>query len=368
MPHLIYREHKIKFATIRKEEISDLPAEMRAAAQLIADWNAGQGIFEIQTSGSTGKPKTIVLNRDKIIYSAKQTAAAFGLEAGDTLFCCLGLQYIAGFMMVMRAVVLDCNLIIAEPSSHPLLKMPTDIRIDFASFIPLQMETMLQDEEAVVLLNKMKAILVGGGPVSEKLEAKIQRLSVPVYHTYAMTETYTHVATRVLNTINKELSYKPLNGVTVSQDERGCLVIHSFLTDYQPLATNDLAEIHADGSFTLQGRFDNVIISGGIKIQLEKIEAECQAVFDASGINPCFFAAGIPDEKLGKMLVLVIEGDQWDAEVIHKFNTQLSQKLGRFELPKKYLFVEKILTTTTGKLDRIRTLKEMIENGNDRQM
>jgi len=352
MPYLINKARRIEFKDIDLSALNSYPNEFQPAAALISQWKSGQNVFELQTSGSTGVPKTIQLQRDKIIFSAKQTRQAFGLQPGDTLFCCLGLHYIAGFMMVMRALVLDCNLVVEEPVSNPLSGLNEDIKIDFASFIPLQMEAMLSDLKALKIMNGMKAILLGGGPVSANLEEKLQALKVPVYHTYSMTETYTHVAIKLINTPNKSQTFKPLPGVKLSIDTRGCLVINSYLTDNEDLVTNDLVYIHENGSFTWLGRNDNVIISGGIKIQLEKIENACAQVFMDLKLNRAFFAAGIPDEKLGQKLVLVVEGEGLSEEMINAINDQLSRALGKYELPKEVLFIKKFVLTRTGKLDR----------------
>jgi O-succinylbenzoic acid--CoA ligase len=346
MPFLIFKEYKTDFKDITKDMGQGLPESLRPAAELIAQWKSGRKTFELKTSGSTGKPKTIKLQRDKIIYSAKLTAETFNLSAGDTLLCCLGLHYIAGFMMVMRAVVNNCDLIIEEPASNPLKDIDKDQELDFASFIPLQMETMLDDNRAVDIMNGMKAILLGGSPVSETLEEKLQVIKAPIYHTYSMTETYTHVATT-------------LSGVKISTDTRGCLVINSYLTDNENLVTNDLAEIHKDGSFTWIGRYDNVINSGGIKIQLEKIEQVCGEVFKYLEIPSHFFAYGLPDEKLGEKLVLVVEGEAWGVSMTNEVNDQLSALLGKYETPKEILFVKEILKTRTGKVDRMNSIKHI---------
>ena len=357
MPKLTSQDgFSIAFSSLNTNAIDGLRAELQPAAALIYDWLDGKAYFEIQTSGSTGKPKTIILEQDKIEYSALQTANAFGLMPRDRLLCCLGLHYIAGFMMVMRAIVNDCDLVAAPQVSNPLADISDQIKIDFAAFVPIQMETMLNDPHAVKIMNKMKAILVGGAAISESLEKRLQELEVPVFHTYSMTETYTHVAIRRINGELKAHSYTPMPGVDISLDERGCLVITSFLTNNKPLITNDLAEIQGDGSFILLGRADNVINSGGIKIQLEKIEKICAEVFASLGLKPLFFATGIPDEKLGEKLVLVIEDDRWAKEMINTINNQLSMKLGKYEVPKEMFFVGKIAFTKTGKIDRNGTL------------
>ncbi len=357
MPKLINQDgFSTAFSLLNAKTMNTLPVELQPAAALIIDWLEGTPFFEIQTSGSTGKPKRITLEQDKIEYSALQTANSFGLMPGDTLLCCLGLHYIAGFMMVMRAIVNDCNLVMAPQISNPLADISDHVKIDFAAFVPIQMETMLNDSHAVKMMNKMKAILVGGAALSASLEEKLQVLDVPVFHTYSMTETYTHVATRRINGDLKSASYTPMPRVAISLDPRGCLIISSYLTNNKPLITNDLAEIQSDGAFILIGRADNIINSGGVKIQLEKIEAICGQVFSSLDLNPLFFAVGIPDEKLGEKLVLIIEGDRWKKEMINYFNDQLSMLLDKYEVPKKIMFLDKILLTRTGKIDRKGTL------------
>jgi o-succinylbenzoate---CoA ligase len=356
MSFLISAPNKINFKQISESAIASLPSEMQGAAKLVAGWQSGKKTFELKTSGSTGIPKTIQLYRDKIEYSAHQTAQAFGINPGDTLLCCLGLNYVAGFMMVMRALVIGCNLVIEESVSNPLAAIPEYQNIDFASFVPLQIEAILNDERTLRKLKKLKTILLGGAPVNESLQIKLQEIRVPVYHSYAMTETYTHVAIRRLNGEKRSKYYYPMPGVLLSADSRGCLVIKSFVTDNNPLITNDLVELNPDGSFLWVGRYDNIINSGGIKIQIEKIETVCENIFVGMGISQAFFAAGLPDERLGQKLVIVVEDKQWGEKMINNFNDQLSARLGKYEVPKDILFVDSILKTATGKVDRNGTI------------
>ena len=119
-----------------------------------------------------------------------------------------------------------------------------------------------------------------------------------------MTETITHIALRKINEKNAESWYTPLNGVETRLDERGCLVINSERIGVCRLVTNDRAELKKDGKFKILGRIDNVIISGGIKLIPEEIEKKL-----SGWIENDFYLSGLPDEKLGKRLVLYIEGD-----------------------------------------------------------
>ncbi|RYD79089.1 MAG: O-succinylbenzoic acid--CoA ligase [Sphingobacteriales bacterium] len=293
------------------------------------------------------------------MYSANLTAQSFGLQAGDTFLCCLGTNYIAGFMMVMRALVLDCNLYVSPVSGNPLLNINDTIKIDFVAFVPLQLESIYNSgEKCFGLLNKMRAVIVGGAAVSPSLEEKLQKLQVPVYHTYSMTETYTHVAIRQINGANKPAYYSPLADVKLSVDDRGCLCISSPLTDHKTLVTNDLVELNNDGSFKLIGRIDNVINSGGIKIQAEEIEYLAKKITTELDLPVTeLFAYGLPDEKLGQKLVLFIESKSWPNDLQKLFLTAIREKSNNYKTPKQLIFKNKFQRTQTGKVDRNATVQ-----------
>ncbi len=358
---LLSRNFQISFEQLSENDLAGMPAYLYAAAALILDWKKGKQEFVLYTSGSTGKPKPIHLQRDKIIYSANLTAKTFGLQAGDTLLCCLGTNYVAGFMMVMRALVLDCNLFVTEPTGNPLENIDTEnYKLDFAAFVPLQLETIYNsDEKYFELLNKMKAVIIGGAAVSKVLEEKLQRLQVPVYHTYSMTETYTHVAIRRLNGHEKSDYYIALDDVQLRLDDRGCIVIQSPVTDNKPLVTNDLAELRADGKFKLTGRIDNVINSGGIKIHAEEVEEISRKIIRELQLTETeLFAFGLRDEKLGQKLVLFIEDEPWEDDLQERFTKIFQRQTSNYKSPKTLIFLPEFRRTNTGKVHRTSTVDE----------
>ena len=154
----------------------------------------------MQTSGSTGAPKPITLTRAQMTASARATGAALGLQPGMRSLVCLPARYIAGRMMLVRGLVLGLDMTVVEPAADPLADLYRAARFDFAAFVPLQLQTLLAGPPHYrAVLDEMQAILVGGAPVSTELEAALARLRAPVYHTYGMTETATHVALRRLN-------------------------------------------------------------------------------------------------------------------------------------------------------------------------
>ena len=198
--------------------------------------------------------------------SAQLTGKTFELKEGDSTLLCMPMKYVAGKMMVVRALALGLDLKVVEPSSSPLkgLNKP----IDFAAMVPLQLEKSLNQ------LDKVKTLIVGGGQVNPALVDKLRDISTQVYETYSMTETLTHVAIKPLNGPNKQDVFQALDGVQFEIDERDCLVIHAPMLNPNPVLTNDLVALIDETSFHWLGRYDNVINSGGIKIIPEKVEAK----------------------------------------------------------------------------------------------
>lgn len=313
-------------------------------------WMNGEVEFILKTSGSTGEPKPIKLTRNQMIASAKLTGKTFGLKKGDEALVCLNVEYIAGIMMIVRGIELGLNLTIVEPSGNPFENLENKI-FDFLSFVPLQLDNLIKQQENIHFLNKAKAIIVGGASVNKDLEHEIQRLLVPVYSTYGMTETVSHIAIRRLNGINKSDNLQVLDGVKIGTDERNCLNITAEASNNELVQTNDIVEILNEKEFKLIGRFDNIINSGGVKIQLEKVEKLIEN--EIKILNPKrYFAYGIEDKKLGLKLVLFVEGGNVHIDLKNAFLKNIQTVLTKYEIPKEIYFVEKFLETPTGKIDK----------------
>ena len=226
--------------------------------QFISEWMNGNDEMMLQTSGSTGTPKPITVKKDWMKNSARLTGRTFGLKEGDSALLCMPMKYVAGKMMVVRALELELDLKVVEPCSNPLKNINEPI--NFAAMVPLQLENSLKD------LAKVKKLIVGGGQVNSKLEEKLQSVSTHVYETYGMTETLTHVAIKPLNGPSKSDVFRALDDIDFELDGRGCLVINAPKMNPKPVITNDFIDLVDEKSFRWLGRYDNIINSGGIKI------------------------------------------------------------------------------------------------------
>ncbi|WP_428667625.1 AMP-binding protein [Runella sp.] len=337
--------YEINPKTILQTPAPDDPY-FRQAWEFCCEWAKGQTAFILHTSGSTGQPKPITLTRTQMQASARMTHRALELKEENTALVCLNTAYIAGTMMLVRGMEIGMIMYVVPPAAQPFAVLPEALKIDFAAFVPLQLQTIL--EQTTSQLETLKVILVGGAPVTGSLLTQIRQLNVPVFSTYGMTETVSHVALQRLNgtaTING--SYELLAGIKTETDERGCLRICGAVTNNEWIQTNDVVEFTDERRFQIIGRADNIINSGGVKIQLEKVERAFGQVWKGS---ERYFAWWMPDERLGQRLILVLEtSESVENEPLKK---GLASLLNPYEIPKQVISIEKFSETPTGKVDK----------------
>jgi len=322
----------------------------------IQDWQSGQELFSQHTSGSTGNPKLIEINRTQMMASAMMTIKALNLNPKMNSLLCLSPDYIAGKMMIVRSLINKMNIITAEPAVNPITDLNHNIH--FAAFTPMQMQAILTEKSTAKKVNDFDTIILGGGEISSSLGAKLVDLKVKCFSTYGMTETVSHIALKRLNGPAKSNFYTALDGMEINIDHRECLTIKGAVTNFNTVATNDRVNLINDRQFEWLGRVDNVINSGGIKIQSEKIEQSIELLIKQLQIENRYFVYGIPDDKLGEKLTLIVEGELARGKITTLKNS-LSERLPKYEVPKEILFVKKFKETPTGKINRKETVESI---------
>lgn len=307
--------------------------------------------LKAHTSGTTGAPKPITVPRSDVEASARLTGATFQLRPGDRTLLCLPGEFIAGKMMLARALVLDLDLHLIDPRGSVLSNLRTGDRFRFAAMVPLQLHRiLLEDRQAVE--ERFDTILLGGGPVSKALEDDLQQLGTRVWHSYGSTETVTHVAVRALNGPDRSEHHAALGDVTFDIDPRGCLVVHTPHLTTPEHTTNDLVDLLDDRHFIWRGRVDHVILSGGKKIFPEQLEAR------TAGVIPYdhYFTA-YPDDKLGQAVMLVLETDEPSDAVLPEVLEKVTEVLDAHELPRRVTAMRSFRRTPSGKVQRELTLQ-----------
>ena len=304
-------------------------------------WFDASPVITVHTSGSTGTPKELVVRKDRMMQSARLTCEFLNLQAGDTALLCMNLRYIGAMMVVVRSLVAGLNLIVRPASGHPLSDIEEPLR--FAAMVPLQVYNTLRVPEEKARLEQTDILIIGGGAMDDSLEAEISALPTAVYSTYGMTETLSHIALRRLNGETASKHYYPFPSVELSLSAESTLVIKAPLICGEVLQTNDIACIYPDGSFTIAGRKDNVINSGGIKIQAEEMEKRLRPFIPVP-----FVVTSVPDPRLGQALTLLIAG-QVDAR---ELESKLQTVLDAYHRPRHIFMTESIPQTENGKTDR----------------
>jgi O-succinylbenzoic acid--CoA ligase len=326
------------------------------AYDFIKAWKSGQNTFILQTSGSTGQPKPITVTRNQLTASAHMTGRALNLNAGTRALVCLNVAYIAGLMMLVRGIELGWELTVVEPSANPLLNEGSS-EFDFIAMVPMQLLEILDHPLTTSILEHTGMILLGGAPVSISLQKRIEPLKIPVFQSYGMTETVSHIALKQLNGLNASNHYTFLPDITHGTDERGCLFISGTVTNGAVIQTNDIVAISGN-QFEWIGRADNIINSGGVKIFLDQVESRIADVFYVLGIANAFFTWHQNDEKWGQKLVLVIEGSVVDFTK-EQLTIEIRKKVSAYETPKDIYFVERFSKTPTDKVDKRLTIQQL---------
>lgn len=317
--------------------------------EFLREWNDGSDKVLVYTSGSTGRPKPLWVEKRRMRNSARITCDFLGLKPGDTALLCMSTDYIGGKMMVVRSVERRLRLVSVPPSGHPLHDLPCAEPITFAAMVPMQVYNSLQVPEERERLMQIRHLIIGGGAVDDKLARALQGFPHAVWSTYGMTETLSHIALRRLNGAEATAWYTPFESVKVSLDAEGCLVIDAPLVHEGRLVTNDRAELSSAGGqvrFRILGRRDNVINSGGIKIQIEEVEAALRPF-----LRKPFLITKRPDEKFGEAVVILTE----DTDLAGVSEVCVGA-LPRYWCPRKYVHVDRIPLTETGKPARAEAL------------
>ncbi len=316
-------------------------------------WFSGKKSFEIQTSGSTGTPKIIQIHRSQMMTSALATQHYFKVEINTPMLCCMNPKFIAGKMMLVRAMVWKCPILLIEPSSNPFQSIPKGFHPKFVAMVPLQVETSLK--EFPDQLKEVEFLIIGGAPVSTSMKASLVSEKINAFQTYGMTETVSHIAIAPYN--EGELIYEALDGVEIGTDHRNALWIKSPMSRNQLVQTNDLVKFVDNKKFKWLGRADFVINSGGIKLHPEILENKIESIVRLYFPESAFFLGGIPDEKLGQSLVLFIESDKDLEEKAKKLQLHLKKELGKYESPKEVILLRQFVRTDSAKVNRVKTIE-----------
>lgn len=315
------------------------------ANQFIDEWRDGVNTFTLQTSGSTGSPKAIILHKAVMQWSAANTASVIQPTKNDSLLCCLPCTKVGGLMMLVRALEWQIPVEIIEPISNPFL---VERNASIVSLTPFQLFQIFNNSESLENLKKTRVVIIGGGELSDSLEQQILKNEFKhtvFYHSYGMTETYSHIALRPINGPNASAYFKPFGDVKISVNVDGCAHIKLPLNKIE-LTTTDIISMKPEGSFKVIGRADFIINTGGIKIQPEVIE---KAIIEKLKPKNQFIISSEKDEALGNKIILIAE----QSFEYHLEDFNFLKTISPYAVPKAIKVIEKFERNASDKIVRI---------------
>lgn len=319
----------------------------------------------IGTSGSTGIPKRVVLSADALRAGAEATAERIG--SGRWLLA-LPAGYVAGLQVIVRSILSGTSPVVPDGGFSPrsfaeatLAMSPATAR--FTSLVPAQIATLLDavDETAVLAaLQAYDAILVGGQALPEPVRERATDLGVRLVRTYGSSETsggcvYDGVPLRTaaVESVDGELR---IAGPMLADGYLGDpqLTARTFVRDERGIRwyrTGDLGVVE-DGVVRVHGRADNVIVSGGINISLDRVERIVRGTPGLTGA----IVVGIDDERWGEASVIVAPRGEAlrrsESEQLEHARDAVAAELGKPARPARMILVDELATLPSGKPDR----------------
>lgn len=330
-------EHLFQFQQVSNSTIAEVEL-------FLSNWHSKEKEINLRTSGSTSQSKVIQADKKMLVESARMTGVFFGFHKAHTILICLPTTFIAGKMMLVRALTFQMNAIITEPNDP--LNYDDKINVDFCAMTPYQYEKALNINPNKLL--KIKTVLLGGAPISPLLENKIAENNQDVFHSYGMTETFSHVAIRKVNGKNKP--FQALDDISFDITKDNCLIIDAPKIGVKHLITNDLVALLNHQQFFFLGRKDFVVNSGGVKLQPEILEKKI--AHEMKDVR--YFFGGLSSKILGQELVLFIE--HHDTTKTYDF----AHLLSKYERPKKIIILNAFKNTDSGKINRTETIKSYL--------
>lgn len=298
----------------------------------------------LQTSGSTGNPKAISVSNDAFFESAFATKAFFNISPACNLLLALPINFIAGKMMLFRALAWGCNLWATSPND---IDIPNELDIELVALLPVQLQHLINAE---VDLKNIKTILLGGTAINKHQLNQFTVKHANIYQSFGMTETVSHIALRKLE--HNNTPYTVLPGIEISANEQGNLVIYKAPNVKEPLTTTDLIQMVGLRSFFWLGRADWVINSGGVKIHAAYLET----LIDNLEIPPhldfksfTYFVGRTLNPTFGQSPILIIQAEEPPILQQNELLAYLKQHLPKYHAPISIVWQPKLELTATGK-------------------
>jgi O-succinylbenzoic acid--CoA ligase len=319
--------------------------QIKSVENTFEKWIKGKRVFEIKTSGSTGKPKVIKWSEDLILWQCENFKTIVNSEKNKPLFCPLPIDKTGGFIQLIRSLYLEIPIYFATPKIQ--ISVPSDILFSSGSLTPAQIEYIIDTSPGV--LKQFETILIGGAPISKKLNQKISQIkNTLIYETFGMTETASNIAFRCIS--KNETDFKLHSGVHINYESNGAII--SIPEINLEVKTNDYL-VETNNGFIIKGRLDNFINSDGLKIDVMELEDQILPIFEKIFLSKNFYIVGLSHPKFGQVPVILTNIQTIKSEMVMAFFKEINQNIENKTLPHILFRVSEFHYTTTQKLKRL---------------
>ncbi len=339
-------------ATVDLDDPSRL-TQTEADMPLLGEHDMSDIHCRILTSGSTGTPQGVPLTYGNHLFSAMGSAFNIGVEPVDRWLCALPTSHISGLSIAMRSVIYGTAMILQD--EFDTAAVDHAIREEGATVISLVSTMLIRLLEDGIDISAPRAILVGGGPVPTTILEEALSRGAPVIQTYGLTETCSQVTTLEVAEARRKVGSvgRPLltSHLRIHEGEilvQGPTVSAQALDPDGWFHTGDVGRIDEEGFLYVEGRTDEMIITGGENVspvEVEEVLTRHPDVLEAAVVG-----RSDPEWQTAVTAVLVArKGATPSAEEIRLF---CGGSLAGYKVPKRVEFVDELPKTTSGKVRR----------------
>ena len=327
------------------------------------------------TSGTTGKPKGVLQTFGNHFYSAVSSALNLGLSSADKWLCVAPIFHISGFSIIMRGLIYGMTVRLVEKfRAEEIERILANETVTIMSVVPFMLKKLIQQQNKTNTHynSAFRCMLLGGGTIDrETLEACLQR-SIPVVQCYGMTETCSQiVALRSADALLKLGSVgQPLFSTQLKLSKDGEILLKTpaltpgylNLPDKLPskmidgwYRTGDIGHLDKEGYLYIDGRADEMLISGGENIFPQEVEQVYQRYPQINEVA----VVGQNDSVWGQVPVAFVVSDRRLSPT--KLINYGYEHLARYKVPQHYIFVSELPKNASGKIRRF-MLREKLNN------
>ncbi|MBB5914445.1 O-succinylbenzoic acid--CoA ligase [Nocardia transvalensis] len=316
----------------------------------------------VTTSGTTGVPKGAMLSAAALRASGTATHERLG-GPGQWLLA-LPTHHIAGIQVLLRSIQAGTEPVVLDVSDGFL---PDGLATAIAgmtgprrytSLVPTQLIKALDEPSGAEALASLDAVLIGGAPTPKPVLERARAAGITVVRTYGMSETCGGCVYEGIPLDGAEVRIEDgrvlLGGAMLASGYRG-LPDHPAFAEPGWFRTED-AGVYENGVLTIQGRLDEAIMTGGLLVIPQVVEA---VLANHPGVSEVV-VLGLPDERLGQRVAVAVVPTAGSRPTLDELRDHVTRELDAIAAPRELAVIDEVPMRGPGKPDRIKLREHLL--------